>query len=168
MTTEWPADKIASLLASAFTSSASDAPTIDVLITFDRHGVSSHPNHISLYHGATTFVASAPSVDLYALESVNVLRKYISFFDLFLSPFFLSFFPSSAVEVDKEGKGEVGQAHPRRLLFVSRFDGFVAARRAMVNAHRSQMVWFRHLYILFSRYMVVNDLRLERVPPVQR
>lgn len=25
--------------------------------------------------------------------------------------------------------------------------------------HRSQMVWFRRLYIVFSRYMVINTLR---------
>lgn len=26
-------------------------------------------------------------------------------------------------------------------------------------AHRSQMVWFRRLYIMFSRYMWINTLR---------
>lgn len=26
-------------------------------------------------------------------------------------------------------------------------------------AHQSQMVWFRRLYILFSRYMIINTLR---------
>ncbi|KFB40798.1 AGAP001955-PA-like protein [Anopheles sinensis] len=36
------------------------------------------------------------------------------------------------------------------------------ARRAVQNAmrlHNSQMVWFRKLYIVFSRYMVINSLR---------
>lgn len=27
-----------------------------------------------------------------------------------------------------------------------------------MNQHRSQMVWFRRLYIIFSRYMVINSL----------
>lgn len=31
--------------------------------------------------------------------------------------------------------------------------------RAM-RRHHSQMVWFRRLYVLFSRYMVINTLRL--------
>lgn len=36
------------------------------------------------------------------------------------------------------------------------------SRLAVQNAmrlHRSQMVWFRKLYIKFSRYMVINSLR---------
>lgn len=27
-----------------------------------------------------------------------------------------------------------------------------------MHQHRSQMVWFRRLYILFSRYMIINSL----------
>lgn len=30
--------------------------------------------------------------------------------------------------------------------------------RAM-KRHKSQMVWFRYLYVAFSRYMVINTLR---------
>lgn len=30
--------------------------------------------------------------------------------------------------------------------------------RAM-KKHNSQMVWFRYLYVMFSRYMVINTLR---------
>ena len=35
---------------------------------------------------------------------------------------------------------------------------FRRVQRAMWE-HRSQMVWFRRLYILFSRYIVINTLR---------
>ena len=42
-------------LASSSSKSAPKA-TIDALITFDAQGISSHPNHISLYHGARTFL----------------------------------------------------------------------------------------------------------------
>lgn len=30
-------------------------------------------------------------------------------------------------------------------------------QRAM-SCHRSQLLWFRHLYVLFSRYMRINSL----------
>jgi N-acetylglucosaminylphosphatidylinositol deacetylase len=40
-----------------------------------------------------------------------------------------------------------------------------AAWSAMTQAHRSQMVWFRYGWITLSRYMVINDLRLEKVKP---
>jgi N-acetylglucosaminylphosphatidylinositol deacetylase len=33
----------------------------------------------------------------------------------------------------------------------------------MISAHQSQMVWFRYGWITLSRYMYINDLRLERV-----
>ncbi|KFY19018.1 hypothetical protein V491_04622, partial [Pseudogymnoascus sp. VKM F-3775] len=63
---------------------SADAPTatIDVLITFDRSGVSAHPNHISLYHGARHFIASLiknrpgwdSPVDLYTLSTYDDSR----------------------------------------------------------------------------------------------
>lgn len=27
-----------------------------------------------------------------------------------------------------------------------------------MSCHRSQLLWFRHLYVLFSRYMRINSL----------
>jgi N-acetylglucosaminylphosphatidylinositol deacetylase len=36
------------------------------------------------------------------------------------------------------------------------------ARQAMTEAHKSQMVWFRWGWILTSRYMVINELQLEK------
>ncbi len=41
--------------------------------------------------------------------------------------------------------------------------GLPTAWKAMTTAHASQMVWFRYGWIVFSRYMVMNDLRLEKV-----
>lgn len=49
---------------------------------------------------------------------------------------------------------------PHTLLFVSSPDGFFKSRAAM-KCHASQLVWFRYLYVLFSRYMLINEL--ERV-----
>jgi N-acetylglucosaminylphosphatidylinositol deacetylase len=38
-----------------------------------------------------------------------------------------------------------------------------AAQQAMTGAHKSQMRWFRWGWVGLSRYMVVNDLKLEKV-----
>ncbi|OAR01688.1 hypothetical protein LLEC1_02199 [Akanthomyces lecanii] len=57
-------------------------------------------------------------------------------------------------------------AHPAGLVFLTPLlgDGALAtAWSAMTAAHKSQMVWFRYLYITFSRYMLMNDLQLEKV-----
>ncbi|KND90870.1 N-acetylglucosaminyl-phosphatidylinositol de-N-acetylase [Tolypocladium ophioglossoides CBS 100239] len=172
MTTKWDENNISNLLCSAFAPQlarqrADDAarPTanIDVLITFDAQGVSSHPNHISLYHGARAFAAAlmrgkagwASPVDLYTLTSVNVLRKYTSLLDVFAT------MAAWAVGVRHEDR-----AHPGGLLFMNQLvgeAGLSTAWKAMTDAHKSQMRWFRYLWIGFSRYMVINDLRLEKI-----
>lgn len=169
MTETWDEEKISHLLMSAFApnlpkqkSTEKPVANIDVLITFDDTGVSSHPNHISLYHGARKFAASllrgrsgwTSPVDLYTLRSVSVLRKYTSILDVFATM-------ASWATVKHADK-----AHPGGLVFLSQLAGEGAlptAWSAMTTAHQSQMVWFRYLWITFSRYMVINDLRLEKV-----
>ncbi|PKS13333.1 hypothetical protein jhhlp_000104 [Lomentospora prolificans] len=178
MTTTWEASKISALLSEAFApanlrgSPAKDRPTaaIDVLITFDSTGVSSHPNHISLYHGARTFLADlmrgksgwACPVDLYVLTSVSILRKYLSILDIFATLLTWTF--AAGFSGAKKGAKEAQTPRPEALLFVNQLVGggaLGAAWGAMTEAHQSQMVWFRWLWILFSRYMVINDLRRE-------
>ena len=161
---------------SSSSSSSPPSPTanIDVLITFDAGGVSSHPNHVSLYHGARAFVAALvrgrdgwrSPVDLYALVSVGLARKYTSVADVAATLAGMLMLPK-----DKDQGGESAeqqqQQHPRGLVFMNALVGEGAALgtawKAMTQAHKSQMVWFRYLWIGFSRYMLINDLRLEDV-----
>jgi N-acetylglucosaminylphosphatidylinositol deacetylase len=169
MTITWSKEKIMGLLSSAFAPELAKSPraqstepptaTIDVLITFDAHGVSSHPNHISLYHGARHFISSLARnrpgwqcpVDLYTLTSINMVRKYSSFLDALISLGLVAF--------QKKGKS----AHPSPLLFMSGPGEVRTAQQAMTNAHISQMKWFRWGWIGLSRYMVVNDLKLDKI-----
>lgn len=44
------------------------------------------------------------------------------------------------------------------FVVVSRRPQYKYVKDTMTRAHYSQMVWFRHLWLLFSRYVVVNDL----------
>ncbi|KAL4795983.1 putative deacetylase LmbE-like domain-containing protein [Aspergillus venezuelensis] len=153
--------------------------TIDILLTFDKHGISNHINHRSLYHGSKHFLetlmrdASGYScpVSLYTLTTTNLLRKYIGVLDApmtmasgIVEGLFSVFLPSSSSSsfcsgrrVDKKAGG------PARLLFVSSVGEWMTAQSAMVKAHQSQMVWFRWGWIGIGRYMVVNDLRREGV-----
>ncbi|KAK4187171.1 putative N-acetylglucosaminyl-phosphatidylinositol de-N-acetylase [Podospora australis] len=169
ITTTWDASKIAALMCSTFApnlaksrkADTAPAASIDVLITFDSGGVSSHPNHISLFHGAKKFVAELvagkpgwkPPVDLYTLTSVPMIRKYSAFLDL---PATLASWAFGADKRDKK--------RPGGLVFVNGPGGhgsFTTAWKAMTTAHKSQMVWFRYGWISLSRYMYMNDLRLE-------
>ncbi len=171
MTTTWDTAAISALLCSAFaptlakSRNSNTAPTasIDVIITFDAGGVSGHPNHISLYHGARAFIAAlvagkpgwAPPVDLYTLTTVPLARKYTAFLDV------LATMTSWAIGADKKDK-----KHPGGLVFLNGLVGhgsIKTAWSAMISAHKSQMVWFRYGWISLSRYMYINDLRLEKV-----
>lgn len=189
MTTHWKEDEITSLLASAFapelaatlsknkTGAAKNskdddkAPmaTIDVLLTFDRHGVSNHPNHRSLYHGAVHFLRvlmkgktgfTCP-ITLYTLTSVPLHRKYAGILDATISMAQGAW--SNIWSVLSGAKKKDASAGPARLLFVSSLGEWMTAQAAMVHGHQSQMVWFRWGWITLGRYMAVNDLKREKV-----
>jgi len=151
--------------------SGSDGPpkaTIDVILTFDQEGVSNHPNHRSLYHGAVLFLKnlmkdklgySCP-VALYTLTTTNVVRKYIGVFDSLFS----LFLGALSNILDRDFRSEAKQhGYFKQLLFINSIPQWLQARRAMVDGHKSQMVWFRWGWIAISRYMVVNDLKREKV-----
>jgi N-acetylglucosaminylphosphatidylinositol deacetylase len=171
MTVTWDESKIGELLCKAFAArfdrhnpdeNKRVTANIDVLITFDSQGVSSHPNHISLYHGARAFVEALvraggrSPVDLYTLGSVSLTRKYTSVADA------IATLASSWSTV-----GKADEKHPKGLVFMNKLTGdepgLRTAWKAMTEAHQSQMVWFRYLWIGFSRYMLINDLQLEEV-----
>lgn len=140
---------------------------IEALITFDRDGVSYHPNHCAIYYAATSLCLAGYlpkskamlwtifffweflkklrkflDCKILTLDSVNVLRKYMSVFDLVIS-----------------------------LLLstnwcILSWDNVNIVRRAM-RQHKSQMLWFRQLYIMFSRYMVMNTLREVNISDIE-
>lgn len=183
MTATWDPIKIANVLKSAFTPVAAKpdskkqlsglnedgAPvaTIDILITFDRQGISGHPNHISLYHGALTWLkemmngksAWEQPVTLYTLSSTNILRKYISALDAPLTLIKCVFGGNWAVRDYKTERG----TGPRSLMYMSDIGAYRQAQRAMTKAHKSQMRWFRWGWIGIGRYMVINDLTKQKL-----
>ncbi|KAJ5152287.1 N-acetylglucosaminyl phosphatidylinositol deacetylase [Penicillium capsulatum] len=180
MTADWPEDDVSTLLASAFapdlaaalngnTKAAQKPPsaTIDVLLTFDRHGISNHPNHRSLYHGAVRFLrvmmkgksGYACPVTLYTLTSTSMFRKYAGVIDAPVS-MFQGVWSNLVSGLGGKKKDDAG---PARLLFVSSIGEWLSAQAAMVKCHKSQMVWFRWGWITIGRYMTVNDLKREKV-----
>jgi N-acetylglucosaminylphosphatidylinositol deacetylase len=144
--------------------------TIDVLITFDEGGVSNHPNHRALYGGAVLFLRNLMRgysgwecpVALYTLPTVNILRKYSSVFDALVT---MTVGAILNVTGGFMGDKKISRAErgAERVLFMSGLQRYWRAREAMVKGHRSQMVWFRWGWITIGRYMVVNDLKRERI-----
>ncbi|PYI08987.1 N-acetylglucosaminyl-phosphatidylinositol deacetylase [Aspergillus sclerotiicarbonarius CBS 121057] len=182
MSVHWSESDVSAVLETAFAPELSDssnsrkktnksggaAPTatIDVLLTFDKGGISNHPNHRSLYHGALHFLRNLMKdkpgytcpVTLYTLTTTNLVRKYAGVLD---APFTMvrgalnSIFSGAS----RGSKSEL----PSRLLFVSSVNEWMTAQSAMVKAHQSQMVWFRWGWITLGRYMAVNDLKAEKI-----
>ncbi|NWI32991.1 PIGL acetylase, partial [Sula dactylatra] len=136
---EWDAQ-----LLTTFVLKHIEANNINLVVTFDAGGVSGHANHISLYtalryndcYFEIFILFLCLGCRVLVLESVNLFRKYISVLDVLVSCLL-----------------------PRDALFVLTEEETEQARRAM-RCHRSQLLWFRHIYMLFSRYMVINSLRL--------
>lgn len=104
---------------------------VTALVTFDAEGVSGHSNHIALYNALQSM--SLPGIPKYKLLSVPILRKYSSIFDILTSLIL------------------------REKLIFTPFHNVSKPYKAMFE-HGSQLLWFRYLYISFSRYMFLNTI----------
>ncbi|KAL0486020.1 N-acetylglucosaminyl-phosphatidylinositol deacetylase [Acrasis kona] len=109
------------------------ANDIESIITFDPHGISSHPNHINVHNGVKKFIQKNRNISAWQLITTSLPRKYIGVFDILLCPV-----------LDQNN-----------LIFFS--PNPVVSYRAM-EAHYSQFVWFRKLFVFFSKYAYTNTL----------
>ncbi|XP_067949031.1 N-acetylglucosaminyl-phosphatidylinositol de-N-acetylase-like [Watersipora subatra] len=104
---------------------------ITAVLTFDEYGISGHANHISVYRAVRDLQLT--SVSRYKLSTVNLLRKYCSIFDVVLSCFL------------------------NENVLLTPITYIAIPFKAMFK-HRSQLMWFRYLYLMFSRYMFLNNI----------
>uniref|UniRef100_A0AAF5DC84 N-acetylglucosaminylphosphatidylinositol deacetylase n=2 Tax=Strongyloides stercoralis TaxID=6248 RepID=A0AAF5DC84_STRER len=110
---------------------------INIVLTFDEYGISGHINHIGCFKSIQYLYSNGllpADVEVFVLESISILRKYISFWDLILSRF------------------------RSRYIYISNFRNVLSAYSAM-REHKTQLVWFRYLYMIFSRYVFVNTYK---------
>ncbi|XP_034033391.1 N-acetylglucosaminyl-phosphatidylinositol de-N-acetylase [Thalassophryne amazonica] len=131
---EWSTSLVSSLIVKHL-----NTHSFNMVLTFDRRGVSGHANHIAIYKAVSHLASSGQISDdccLLSLVTVGVFRKYLSFLELPLS----WLLPSSFCCI----------LHP---------DCYKQATAAML-CHRTQLLWFRYLYIIFSRYMLVNTFQI--------
>ena len=106
---------------------------ISNIYTFDNYGVSGHHNHISIYSAL-----KSGKRKFYSLQSVSIFRKYIGFFDIFPTLLFRALFVTN------------------NTLYLSNPMQAVTGYYSMLQ-HKSQLVWFRYLYLIFSRFMWINE-----------
>ena len=133
------------------------------LLTFDDRGVSLHPNHISLALGAAKLLSLSGMTEhglkTFVLRTRGVVMKYTGIFSAVGERLAHTF-----CQLSNLGAGHPFLVTPREFtckeqrgrVIVSTMSGYYTAIRAMLE-HRSQLIWFRWLYVSFSRYMWVND-----------
>ncbi|TCD70717.1 N-acetylglucosaminyl-phosphatidylinositol de-N-acetylase [Steccherinum ochraceum] len=134
---------------------------INSVLTFDTQGISSHPNHISLPGGVAHLISSlpehnssTPSLRLFSLITVPLAQKYIGPLSPLLAKLDLTL--NKFIDALNPTEAELRPAVPAAAV-----SGLLEYRTALVamQKHWSQLVWFRWLYVSFSRYMWVNEWR---------
>jgi N-acetylglucosaminylphosphatidylinositol deacetylase len=105
------------------------------LITFDKHGISSHINHRNL--NDCLKAVQNQNLTIHTLDTVCLARKYLFVFDLLWS-----------LAID----------HKKILIINKPIDYWILIQA--MKAHKTQFVWFRYMYIIASRYMLFNNLDL--------
>jgi len=142
----WDAGVVAAAVASGVAACGAR-----LVVGFDSAGVTAHPNHIAAAAGLRVYAARRGAAPCYALESVAAPRRLVGgLLDV----------PLSALLHCARGMCDARPPRmgPRRVLLVH-WLGPLAAHGAM-RAHASQYVWYRVLWVAFSRYVWVNSLVL--------
>lgn len=104
-----------------------------MIVTFDKSGISGHPNHIQTHLGvAKVFEQGKFRIDVLTLTTVNFLRKYLGYADIHLNT-----------------------NDEMNYVILTPYHSY----RSMMQ-HHSQFVWFRKLFTIFSRYAYFNSFSL--------
>lgn len=132
---------------------------IDLLITFDKYGISGHINHKSIYYGILDYIENNINNNMpmiYELSTISILFKFSSIFDLFRT--ILTYIPRLIINLLSTFLPFlISKPNDKHILFVNSPYEFYKGLKSF-HSHRSQIVWFRNLYTIFSRYMFINDL----------
>lgn len=132
---------------------------IDVLVTFDAHGVSLHPNHISLYEAVKFYQSRDDRIPILglSLHTSSIIMKYTGFLSLLLYPSITLW--STLYNYFSKGDDGGLLTKPSFTFVIHPLDYIMRIWPAMLK-HRSQLVWFRYLYMIFSMYLFQNTFHL--------
>jgi N-acetylglucosaminylphosphatidylinositol deacetylase len=111
---------------------------IQALITFDSSGISNHINHRAVHYAVKHYISNHSNLSAYELITTNIVRKYCSVLEIIFS--FIE-----AKILNKE------------IHLVTHFNPLL--NDGCMRAHTSQYLWYRKLFVIFSRYSFINTLR---------
>ncbi|CAE7640402.1 pigl [Symbiodinium pilosum] len=136
---EWSADIVAAKVIDFLAKRGAHA-----VLTFDNKGVSGHPNHVSTSAGVQRALelsrrdSQLPHFDLFLLKSVGIHEKFLGPLSLLLG---------------QESSSDAAAVSCSPLACL-----------AALAVHWSQLVWYRVLFTIFSRYAYANTF-VKFVPP---
>ncbi|WWD18200.1 hypothetical protein CI109_102650 [Kwoniella shandongensis] len=154
----WDSMTIASIVQRSLSSNPAD-----LIITFDKFGITRHRNHIALAHSLLHLDIPTPMVMV--LHTPYTILKFTGpFYPLYLKlRSFLETIYHAMITLTTHEDGSASKAKTKEreemAVLISSPGEYLLSLRAMM-AHKSQLVWFRWLYITFSRLMWVNELEL--------
>ncbi|EJS44137.1 gpi12p [Saccharomyces arboricola H-6] len=141
-----------------------------IIITFDSYGVSDHINHKSCHTAVKTLIndytqskteknEESPHITALYLKSYknNIFLKYSSFIWEILR---ILYNLVSPFHKDVQPLPPTTTTEQSRLLLTNTHAQYILALAAMLNAHKSQMVWFRYGWWILSRFVYVNDFEV--------
>jgi N-acetylglucosaminylphosphatidylinositol deacetylase len=152
----WDPSLIAQIVLDEYTTLQ---PSPTTIVTFDDGGVSGHPNHIATYYGVQYAAAricrnssggnesgisvkNREDIQVLVLETTSFVRKFLGAFDIALV------YLGSLVGLFRSDYSNIS------LNLLVTIDAMIA--------HRSQFVWYRILFVLFSRYSYINTFHKMR------
>ena len=135
------------------------------IVTFDAKGISGHPNHSAVFRGVEEFLQSSADLYIssnhfvvcYKLETVSTFRKFSSIFDISTS-FCIHLLKKALTTCNYNQKNDLYPKSvdwPDILLLIG--GGIKLTHLAMME-HKSQYIWWRQLFVIFSRYSFINTL----------
>ncbi|WVQ96991.1 hypothetical protein IAU59_004100 [Kwoniella sp. CBS 9459] len=138
---------------------------VDLIVTFDERGITKHPNHIALSR-AIPHLHNPPRV--IQLRSPATLPKFTGpLYPIYLHlkselSALLAHLNSLGHSTDPQAEADERKAKGRSSIsttyvVTSGPAQWLQSVQAMMY-HRSQLVWFRWLYLAFSRLMWFNEL----------
>jgi N-acetylglucosaminylphosphatidylinositol deacetylase len=151
----WPSELIGKILSGYINEEKIDNP---VLVTFDEGGVSGHTNHVDTHRGVLDYYMNEKNhlnLELWTLNSIeNFIKKYFPIITVLQLIFMWILSCGRSRHIRKNNSVEMDQI---TFMMIEP----ILVWRAM-NAHYTQFVWYRRLFVIFSRYSYVNDFTVHR------
>ncbi|KAH3672846.1 hypothetical protein WICMUC_004068 [Wickerhamomyces mucosus] len=117
-----------------------------IILTFDKDGISLHPNHISLFKAA---LASSKRV---------VSLKTWSFWEKYSSTIITNYRIVLKYVQHFTNDNEINNSSDKSVSIFNDLPSVILTIAAMSFGHQSQMVWFRWGWLVVSRYVNSNEL----------